>query len=102
MADDKIDVMNPNTPGKVGRVDAVKYAAMKAAVLKVTPSAPPGLTAKDMKEAAKAHLPDDLFPGGQTSGWWQKCVQLDMEARGQMQRSDTSPLRFWLTGKEGA
>jgi len=53
-------------------------------------------TAKTIKDAAKAHLPDDLFPAGATSGWWQKTVQLDLEAKGVVVRSDTKPLRFYL------
>ncbi len=94
---DKVEVLNVNTPDHTARVDAAKYNAMKAAILLVAPDGPPGMTANDMKEAAKAHLPQDLFPGGKTSGWWQKCVQLDMEARGEMARGKGSPLRFWKT-----
>ena len=70
---DKIEVLNVNVPGHVTRVDA----------------------AKEIKQAALAHLPDDLFPAGQTAGWWAKCVQLDLEARGK-----TSPLRFWRTASD--
>ena len=94
---DKITVENINTPGKTARVNAAKYAAMKHAMISVmTPSAP-GDTAKDIKAAAKPLLPDALFPGGATSGWWQKCVQLDLEAKGVITRSPTKPLRFYLT-----
>ncbi|AKS45257.1 hypothetical protein SAMN05444287_0349 [Octadecabacter temperatus] len=94
---DKIDVQNINTPGKTTRVDRAKYNAMKSAMLKVMTKTAPGDTAKDIKEAAKAHLPDDLFPAGATSGWWQKTVQLDLEAKGLIKRADTKPLRFYLT-----
>ena len=100
MPDQKVEVLNVNQPGHVGRVDAAKYQAMRVAMLKIVPSGPPGLTAKELKDGAKPHLPEDLFPGGATSGWWVKCVQLDLEARGIMARSDKSPLRFWKTGKE--
>ncbi len=94
---DKIDVENINTPGRTSRVDAAKYNAMKAAMLKVMTKTPPGDTAKEIKEAAKAHLPEDLFPAGATAGWWQKSVQLDLEAKGVVTRADTKPLRFHLT-----
>ena len=100
MPEDKIGVLNVKQPGHVGRVDAGKYHAMKAAMLKVVPADMRGLQAKEIIAAVKPHLPQDLFPGGATAGWWVKCVQLDMEARGQMQRSDTSPLRFRLTGED--
>ena len=93
---DKIEVENINTPGRVTRVDAAKYTAMRDAMMKVMTKDAPGDPAKDIKEAAKAHLPDDLFPGGATSGWWQKTVQLDLEAKGIVKRSDTKPLRFYL------
>ncbi|MEL6961047.1 MAG: hypothetical protein AAGL89_19110 [Pseudomonadota bacterium] len=94
---DTIEVKNINTPGKTSRVNAAKYHAMKDAMLKVMSRDAPGQTANEIKEAAKAHLPDDLFPGGATSGWWQKSVQLDLEARGVVKRADTKPLRFYLT-----
>lgn len=93
---DKIAVENINTPGRATNVDKAKYIAMKNAMLATLPKAAPGMTAKEAKEAAKVHLPDDLFPGGATSGWWQKCVQLDLEAKGVVVREDTKPLRFHL------
>ncbi|MGJ8609983.1 MAG: DUF6958 family protein [Octadecabacter sp.] len=92
----KVDVENVNTPGKTARVDAAKYNAMKSAMLMVMAKTAPGDTAKDIKEAAKAHLPEDLFPAGATSGWWVKCVQLDLEAKGVIIRANTKPLRFHL------
>lgn len=94
---DKIAVENVNTPGRTTNVDKAKYMAMKDAMLATLPKAPPGMTAKEAKEAAKPHLPDDLFPGGATSGWWQKCVQLDLEAKGVVIREDSKPLRFYQT-----
>ena len=92
---EKVEVRNVNAPDHVTRVDAAKYRAMEAAMMAVVPSSAPGMTAKEIIAAVKPLLPEDLFPGGKTSGWWQKCVQLDLEARGRMARSDRSPLRFW-------
>ena len=92
----KIDVENINTLGKTTRVDAAKYHAMKDAMLAVIPRDAPGDTAKDIKVAAIAHLPETLFPAGATAGWWLKCVQLDLEAKGILTRSPTKPLRFHL------
>ncbi|SFS21776.1 DUF6958 family protein [Yoonia litorea] len=91
---EKIAVENVNVPGHVTNVDKAKYDAMKSAMLATLPKSAPGMTAKESKEAAKAHLPEDLFPGGATSGWWQKCVQLDLEAKGVVVRENTKPLRF--------
>lgn len=92
-----IEIENVNTPGQTTRVNAAKYKAMRAATLQVMTKDAPGLTANEIKDATKAHLPDDLFPGGATSGWWQKAVQLDLEAKGIVCRSATKPLRFYLT-----
>lgn len=89
---DKIVVENVNTPGQVTRVDAAKYEAMKAAMLQVMSDNP--LTAAEIKAAANAYLPETLFPGGATSGWWAKCVQLDLEAKGKLTRHATKPLRW--------
>jgi hypothetical protein len=97
---DKIEVLNVNHPDKTERVDAAKYHAMRAAVIVIAPDEPPGMTARAMMEAAKPLLPEDLFPGGATSGWWQKCVQLDLEARGILTWGKGAPLRFWKTGHD--
>ena len=91
----KIAVENVNVPGHVTNVDAAKYTAMKDAMLRVMSDTP--MTAKDMKDAAKAHLPEDLFPAGATSGWWLKCVQLDLEAKGELTRHATKPLTWSVT-----
>ena len=95
MNGDKVEVENVNVPGQVTRVDAAKYHAMKDAMMKVMTGADP-MTANAIKEAAKAYLPDDLFPGGATSGWWQKSVQLDLEAKRVIERHQTKPLTFSL------
>ena len=94
---DKIAVENINVPGKTTNVDAAKYAAMKKVFLKVMPKKSPGLTQKEIQEAVKEHLPDDLFPKGATSGWWAKTVQLDLEAKGVVVREDSKPLRWYKT-----
>lgn len=94
---DKIEVRNINTPGRTTKVDAAKYAAMRAAMEKVVPKSAPGLTAAAIQDAVGPHLPESLFPGGATAGWWMKCVQLDLEAKGLLQRQKTRPLTFLRT-----
>lgn len=91
---DKIAVENVNCPGQTTNVDATKYVAMKKVLLKVLPKKPPGLTQKEMLEAIKPHLPEDLWPGGEKSGWWAKCVQLDLEAKEIIVRTDSKPLTW--------
>ena len=94
MADEKIEVENVNTPGQVTRVNAAKYAAMRDAYLAVLPDSAPGRTQRELMDDVKAHLPESLFPGGSTSGWWLKTVQLDLEAKQLVTRTDTKPLRW--------
>ncbi len=91
---DKIAVENINTPGRITNVDKAKYLAMKEAMLAILPRSAPGMTAQETKEAAQPLLPHGLFPGGATAGWWLKCVQLDLEAKGVVVRETTKPLRF--------
>jgi hypothetical protein len=92
---DKIDVQNVGQPGKTYRVDAAKYADMRAAVLAVTPTEAPGIAVTDLIAAVKPHLSPALFPGGETAGWWVKCVQLDLEAKGLLKRAPKSPVRLY-------
>ncbi|MEM6726981.1 MAG: hypothetical protein AAF618_00650 [Pseudomonadota bacterium] len=93
--DDKVVVENVNVPGHTSRVDRAKYEAMRAAYLGALTDTAPGMTAAEAKAALLPHLHPGLFPGGATSGWWMKTVQLDLEAKGLVARSETKPLRFY-------
>jgi hypothetical protein len=90
---DKIAVENVNHPGKTERVDAAKYKAARAAMLKVLPKRAPGMTQHEMMLAMRDALPLDVFPGTTTS-WWTKTVQLDLEAKGLVLRDKSKPLRW--------
>lgn len=90
----KVAVENVNIPGKSTNVDATKYDAMKKAFLKVLPKSAPGLTQKEIQERVKSYLPQNIFPGGSTSSWWAKTVQLDLEAKGVVERESCKPLRW--------
>jgi len=92
---EKIEVQNVNVPGRTSKVNAAKYLAMKKSLLNVLPISSPGLTQKEMISQVKEHLPEDLFPGGATSGWWVKTVQLDLESKGQVVREATKPLKWY-------
>ncbi|MDZ3830575.1 MAG: hypothetical protein U0S50_02010 [Sphingopyxis sp.] len=92
--DDRVAMRNINSPDHIVRVERAKYEAMRDAMLAVVPADKPGLTAAEIKAGLLPLLPDDLFPGGAKAGWWQKGVQLDLEARGVLGRADTKPLRF--------
>lgn len=91
---DMIDVENVGQPGKLYRRERVRYEAVRAAVLAVLPTKAPGLTFAETKSAILPRLPDALFPGGDTVGWWLKTVQLDLEAKGVIRREAVIPLRL--------
>ena len=93
-SDRKITVENVNVPGRTSRVNAAKYEAMKQAMLQVLPTEEPGLTQAEIRQAVIRRLPEDLYPGGSTAGWWAKTVQLDLEAKGIVIREATKPLRW--------
>jgi hypothetical protein len=90
----RVEVRNPNAPHHVSHVDATKYNAMKKALLKTLPRKAPGLTQAEMMSQVVAHLPQEHFPGGEKAGWWCKCVQLDLEVRGEVVRELGKPLRW--------
>ncbi|GAA0636282.1 DUF6958 family protein [Brevundimonas lenta] len=90
-------VENAVSGGKPTAVNADKYEAMRDAYLKAVPSGDPGATPAEILTAVKPALPDDLFPGGATAGWWAKCVQLDLEAKGVIVRGPKSPVRLRKT-----
>lgn len=93
-AANRVTVQNPNAPGYTSTVDAGMYGGMKDALLKVLPRRAPRLTQAEMLAAVIPHLPADRFPGGAKAGWWMKCVQLDLEAKGIVVREKTKPLRW--------
>lgn len=86
------NVTSPDSPPRP--VNREKYEATRDAVMAVLPKAEPGLSYAELKAATLPHLPEALFPGGQTVGWWLKCVQLDLEAKGVIARHG-KPLRWY-------
>ncbi|MGJ7900986.1 DUF6958 family protein [Lysobacter sp. 1R34A] len=99
MPEDKIEIENVASPGRTTRVDRTKYLAMRKALLAVLPDRPPGLKVADAKQALLPHLPDELFPQGETAGWWLKAVQLDLEAKGVIRRAPDKPVQLYLQRK---
>ena len=98
----RVTLENVNHPGHTSTADAGMYQAMRAALLKVLPTAAPGLTQAQMRDAVVPHLPDDLFPGGAKAGWWSEAVQLDLEAKGVIARESSKPLRWHCNSEEWA
>lgn len=95
---DKIIVENVGQPGKTYRVDRAKYTEMHQHILAVLPDTGPGLSAAQITDLVRPKLSAALFPNGEGCGWWLKCVQLDLEAKGILTRADRPPVRLWRTG----
>ncbi|MEQ1943549.1 hypothetical protein ABMA32_14135 [Mesorhizobium sp. VNQ89] len=94
---EKIQIENVLQPGKTYSVDPDKYVAMRKAVLAVLPAKPPGMKVAELQKGVLKNLPDELFPGGATAGWWVKAVHLDLEAKGIVVREKGSPVRLHKT-----
>jgi hypothetical protein len=97
VAVENINTPGINTPGKTHQLNAVKYNAVRDAMLRAMTKDAPSLTFAEIKSAALTHLPNDMFSGGDKLGWWPKAVQLDLEAKGVIKRAATKPLRFSLS-----
>jgi hypothetical protein len=96
LSEDMVTVENVNTPGKTTQLNTVKYHEVRDAMLRVMTKKAPSLTIAEIKFAAPKHLPENMFPGGNKLGRWQKSVQLDFEAKGVIKRATTKPLRLSL------
>lgn len=92
---EKVAVENVNHPDLRRHVNRAKYENMRDALLLILPQTSPGMTVKEALTALKPHLDATLFPQGKTSGWWQKTVQLDLEAKGIIARADIKPLHLY-------
>ena len=93
--DDRIEVENVNHPGKTHRLARAPYEHVRDVLLGLLPATPPGLTFDEMAEGVRARASPEMFPGGERVGWWLKSVQLDLEAKGVLQRSkDRGPTRW--------
>ncbi len=89
---ERVTVENVNHPGKTGTVDGARYREARAALLAALPKAG-GLTQAEMIAGVRRGLSGDLAA---KAGWWTKCVQLDLEAKGVVVREGSKPIRWRL------
>jgi hypothetical protein len=87
----RVVVENVNVPGYRKTVDGARYGAIRDALLAVLPSGAPGMTQDEMAQAVAARVRGDLK---QKAMWWTKTVQLDLEAKGEVARERSKPLRW--------
>ena len=96
----KIEVFNVNTPGKSNFVQKDKYDEVRKILLKHLPAKEPGLTQNEMMILVESQVSEEIFPKKETSGWWMKTVQLDLEARGLLIRKKSKPTRWFISGNQ--
>jgi hypothetical protein len=92
---EKIGMENVNHPGRVVRVEAAKYNAVRDAIISVLPLQPPGLTQVQLREAVRPLVSSDVFPEGFKAGWWVMGVQLDLRAKKGIATENSKPLRLY-------
>ncbi len=98
-----IRARNINHPEHRENLKADKYHIIRAAMMAVLPSEG-WMRFSDMEEAVRARLaaqntPKTLFPKPGSVRWYCKAVQLDLEARGEIERQPKkSPLRLRRCG----
>ena len=91
----RVSVENINHPGTTRKVDVVRYETMRQAYLSVVPDGLPGLTIAEINARLPELVPEDLFVDQVRAGWWAKTVQLDLEAKRIIARTQERPLRLY-------
>ena len=94
-----IRARNVNHPDHVENLKSDKYAVIRAAMLDALP-VDDWMAFSELEDAVRDLLteretPAELFPKPGSVRWYCKAVQLDLEARGEIERqSKKSPLRL--------
>ena len=75
-------------------VTAEKYESIRKAILAAVPRNKEGVSFKELVESVAGRVPNALFPKRGSVSWYTKVVQLDLEAKGQIERiSGVTPQR---------
>lgn len=99
----RIQLRNPDPKKKGPRMDAATYAVVRKAALATLPAKAPGMTLDEFRSALAKRL-------GRTKGWDQSlsamwygmAIKLDLEARGQLERSGTPQRLVRTAGRSGS
>jgi hypothetical protein len=96
-----IDAQNVNLPGYTEKLKEEKYTIIKDAILSVLgPPEKPEFTFDQLSKKVKSFLEAgdtdmSLFPKPGSVRWYTKTVQLDLEARGLIERiPKSSPMKL--------
>lgn len=77
---------NVNKGSRGFAVTAEKYEPIRKAILASVPRSKEGVSFKDLVRSVSARVPAELFPKKGSVSWYTKVVQLDLEAKGQLER----------------
>lgn len=99
-----IKAQNVNHPGYQENLNEEKYTFIRDAMLASLPgSSSDGMLFSQLEEKVRAHLakhnvPAELFPKPGSVRWYTKVVQLDLEAKGVIERlPKQAPIRLRRT-----
>jgi hypothetical protein len=93
-----IQARNVNHPEYQENLNETKYTIVRDAILAVLPDT--GMSFQELEDRVRAHLISqsvsmDLFPKPGSVRWYTKAVQLDLEARGLIERvPGQTPIRL--------
>ena len=75
-------------------VTVEKYESIRKAILAAVPRNKEGVSFKELVASVTGLVPNELFPKRGSVSWYTKVVQLDLEAKGQIERiSGVTPQR---------
>ena len=85
---------NVNKGSRGFAVTAEKYEPIRRAILESIPRNTTGVSFKELVASVASRVPGNLFPKKGSVSWYTKVVQLDLEAKGQIERiPDVTPQR---------
>jgi hypothetical protein len=77
---------NANKGSRGFAVTEEKYEPIRKAILASLPRSDKGIDFKELVAAVAARVPQELYPKAGSVSWYTKVVQLDLEAKGIVER----------------
>ena len=77
---------NVNKESRGFAVTPEKYEPIRKAILASVPRNKEGVSFKELVASVNGRVPKELFPKQGSVSWYAKVVQLDLEAKGEIER----------------
>jgi hypothetical protein len=81
-----METKNVNKGSRGFAVTAEKYEPIRKAILASVPKNKEGVSFDELVASVKGRVSKELFPKPGSVSWYTKVVQLDLEAKGQIER----------------